>query len=144
IGVILSGSASDGTQGFKAIKAAGGITIAQDETAKFNSMPKSAISSGIVDKVLPPKGIAEEIRMLSRSHAMLRQVMKPDTEPLDEELAPTEDVYNIIQIIKRATGVDFSYYKINTMRRRMVRRMLLYKLPTLADYTNYIKQNPAE
>src|SRR5262249_40162027 len=87
IGVLLSGSGSDGTAGLRAIKAAGGITFAQDEeSAKFPAMPRSAILAGYVDAVLSPKEIAKELRRIAEHpyiQAAPHEATKPETEPAD-------------------------------------------------------------
>ena len=142
IGVVLSGSASDGTTGLKAIKIAGGITIAQDETAKFQSMPRSAIAEGVVDMVLPPDEIARELKRLSQQTIILQEVIRDGQE---EEITDNdEDLTSIIHLLKKSIGVDFSHYKMNTIKRRIVRRMLLYKLDTLHNYLQYLKEHTAE
>lgn len=142
IGIVLSGNAHDGTVGLKAIKLAGGLTFAQDETAKFQSMPKSAIAEGVVDLILSPKDIANELERISKQTASIRDIFKVLSD--DHSVAQDEDLATIIQMVKRSTGVDFTHYKINTTRRRIIRRMLLYRLESLKDYVSYIKQHPPE
>ncbi|MCF2516999.1 chemotaxis protein CheB [Dyadobacter sp. CY351] len=142
IGIVLSGMASDGTLGLKAIKVAGGITIAQDETAVFQGMPQSAIIEGVVDMVLPPSDIAAELLRLS-SHADILQLTSESSEALQDD-SDKEDLKKILAFVKSAAGVDFNHYKKTTIRRRIIRRMLLYKLETLADYVIYLKKNPME
>lgn len=141
IAVILSGMASDGTLGLRAIKQAGGITFAQDDTAKFQSMPKSAIAEGVVDWVLPPAEIARKLELISRKPEFFQQSEVVETT---EETETDEDIKVIIQLVRKAIGVDFSNYKINTIRRRIIRRMLLFKLETLKEYIQYIRQHPEE
>lgn len=152
IAVVLSGTASDGTLGLRAIKSAGGITFAQDETARFQSMPRSAIMEGVVDRVLPPVEIAREIERLSGQVAIFGQTTQ--TEDPEAEEAPettdesttdsNEDLRSIIQLLRRAANVDFSHYKMTTIRRRIIRRTLLYKLDSLHDYAEYLRQHPEE
>lgn len=142
IGIILSGMANDGTLGLKAIKVAGGITIAQDESAKHQSMPKSAITEGVVDLILSPLEIAMELERLSGQTAVFKLTAVQE-EDLEEE-GNDEDLKKILLLVKRAVGVDFDHYKMSTIRRRIVRRMLLYKLETLNDYAVYLKQHPNE
>ncbi|WP_246859497.1 CheR family methyltransferase [Spirosoma sp. KCTC 42546] len=141
IGVLLSGMANDGTLGLRAIKVAGGITFAQDETARFQSMPKSAISENVVDRVLSPIEIAHELELLSGKPELFRQTEQADVSEDDET---DEDIKAVILLLRRAVGVDFGNYKITTIRRRIIRRMLLFKLETLKAYANYIKQHPDE
>lgn len=125
IGIILSGSASDGTIGMTAIKREGGLTFAQDDTAKFTSMPHSAIAAGMVDFILSPKDIALELARLSKHPHMRTNVLKNAEEDLIENT--DSDLKNILDQVHKATGVDFGTYKLNTIKRRIIRRMLLYK-----------------
>ena len=142
IAVVLSGADGDGSLGLKAIKAAGGVTFAQcEDTAKFDSMPNTAVATGNVDFVLPPGKIAEELANLSRNPFIY------DSQPLitPEKLPEQEDALATIFVLLRSqTGVDFSHYKPNTLERRIQRRMLLYKQERLEDYAQYLQQNPAE
>jgi two-component system CheB/CheR fusion protein len=140
IGVILSGTGSDGTLGLAAIKAEGGITFAQEEkSAKYDGMPRSAIAAGCVDSVLPPEGIATELARIG-SHPY---VTKPTTV---EELVPEGEVglRNIFALVRNATGVDFTDYRRTTINRRIARRMLLHKVDKTEDYVRLLSGNPAE
>jgi len=135
IGVILSGSGSDGTLGLKAIKAEGGVTFAQDpKTAAWPDMPISAISAGAVDFVLPPAGIAAELVRIGRHPYLLAHGEGPEGDGLEK----------IFVLLRSATGVDFRLYKQPTVSRRVARRMALRKMATLDDYVQYLKQNGAE
>ncbi|BAY23284.1 signal transduction histidine hinase [Calothrix sp. NIES-2100] len=142
IAVVLSGTDGDGSLGLKAIKTAGGVTFAQCEnTAKFDSMPNTAVATGNVDFVLPPEKIASEIVNFSRNPLLACSV--PVTE--DEELPEAKDVLTtIFALLRSSTGVDFSHYKPTTLNRRIQRRMLLYKLEGLSDYAQYLQAHPAE
>ena len=138
IGVVLSGTASDGTLGLKAIKAAGGVSFAQEaRTAKFDSMPRSAIGAGVVDFVLPPAGIAWKLAATARDS---RSPIDPRqaTAPGDTELA------RILRLVRSATGVDFTHYKPSTLTRRIKRRMTLRGFGKLEDYSRHIEQNREE
>ena len=138
IGIILSGSASDGTVGMKAIKHEGGLTFAQDDSAKFTSMPHSAIAAGMVDFILSPKEIALELARLSK-HPLIKTVgVKNGEEDLIDNSNP--DLKIILNQLHKATGVDFSAYKMNTIKRRIIRRMLLYKITQLKEYANLLSQ----
>src|ERR1019366_895945 len=118
LGVILSGTASDGTLGLRAIKAAGGITFAQEmRTAKFDGMPGSAIAAGVVDFVLPPAGIARQLVTIARNFQVPIELWRA-TEPSEET-----ELNKIFRILRRSTGVDFTYYKHSTLARRVKRRM---------------------
>ncbi|MEO8362464.1 MAG: chemotaxis protein CheB, partial [Vicinamibacteria bacterium] len=115
IGVVLSGSASDGTLGLKAIKSEGGITFAQDVTAQQSGMPQSAIESGCVDFVLSPEAIALEMARIGR-HSLAEgdvEQAKPRT---------TVDLLPVIGVLQASQGVDFSHYRFNTLYRRIARR----------------------
>ncbi|KQS30939.1 CheR family methyltransferase [Dyadobacter sp. Leaf189] len=142
IGIVLSGMASDGTLGLKAIKVAGGITFAQDESAEFSEMPQSAISEGVVDMVLSPKDIAAELVRLSQ-HADIFQLTNETQENIEED-STDKDLAKILAFVKSSVGIDFGHYKKSTIRRRIIRRMLLYKLDKLSQYMDYLKQHPAE
>ncbi|MBK1732289.1 chemotaxis protein CheB [Thiococcus pfennigii] len=141
IGVILSGTASDGTQGLKAIKAAGGLTFAQDtKSAEYYGMPGSAIAAGCVDLVLPPAEIADELARIA-VHPYLRH---PPPE-VSEGLTETEDdLAKIFLLLRSRTGNDFSLYKRPAILRRIRRRLAVHKLERLADYIHYLQTQPAE
>jgi two-component system CheB/CheR fusion protein len=143
IGVILSGNANDGTAGLKEIKNNGGITFAQDSSAKFESMPKSAIAEGCVDMILAPKDIAVELGKISQNVNILSKVLL-NGDDLETIELPGEDLQEIIGLLRRSVGVDFTHYKPSTIKRRIIRRMLLYKLPSLKDYLDYLKQHTNE
>ncbi|OXG04391.1 two-component system CheB/CheR fusion protein [Flavobacterium araucananum] len=129
-GVLLSGNGSDGTIGLKAIKKHGGITFAQDIEAANNEMPQNAINAGVVDYVLSPKQIVEKLMELTRA----RDNFTEENDPNDE-LAFQE----IIKILRHHSGVDFTYYKQTTIRRRIARRMALNKIITLRDYLKVLQ-----
>jgi two-component system, chemotaxis family, CheB/CheR fusion protein len=141
IGIVLSGAADDGTIGLKAIKTAGGITIAQDDTAQFRSMPRAAISEGVVDLVLAPEEIAKELERLSKQAGIISEVMQDNIQQIEIN---DENLQRIIQVIKKNIGVDFTHYKINTVKRRIVRRMLLHRLHSLDQYLALLKDNKKE
>jgi two-component system CheB/CheR fusion protein len=139
IGVILSGTASDGTLGLKAIKAEGGITFAQDErTAKYDGMPRSAIQAGCVDFVLPPESIAQELARLCR-HPYVAPT--PNVEGLPDSEQQFGPIFNML---RNATGVDFAYYKHATIRRRILRRMALHKMERIEQYIEHLRKTPGE
>jgi two-component system, chemotaxis family, CheB/CheR fusion protein len=142
IGVILSGSGTDGTLGMAEIQAQGGVTFAQEEaSAKYESMPRSAIGAGCVDYVLSPKGIARELARIAR-HPYLARHHPTDTTAL----APAENagLNTVFQLLRRSTGVDFSHYRQTTILRRIQRRMLLHKIDKLEEYMKYMQTNSAE
>ncbi|AVH70924.1 chemotaxis protein CheB [Nostoc sp. 'Lobaria pulmonaria (5183) cyanobiont'] len=142
IAVVLSGADGDGSLGLKAIKEAGGVTFAQcEDTAKFDSMPNTAVATGNVDFVLPPQKIAEELVNLSRNPFISNLLPPIAIEKLPEQ---GDALATIFVLLRSATGVDFSHYKPNTLDRRIQRRMLLYKLERLEDYAEYLQENPGE
>ncbi|MBL7858832.1 MAG: PAS domain-containing protein [Cyclobacteriaceae bacterium] len=144
IGIVLSGSASDGTVGIKDIKHEGGLTFAQDDTAKFTSMPHAAIAAGVVDFILSPKEIALELARLSK-HPFVKSAqvgVKNVSEDLIDNNNP--DLKIILNLLHKTTGVDFGVYKMNTIKRRIIRRMLLYKLTTLKQYAKLLTQKNEE
>jgi two-component system CheB/CheR fusion protein len=140
IGVILSGTASDGTHGLAAIKGEAGITFAQEPTsAKYDGMPVSAIASGCVDFVMTPAGVAREIARIRR-HPYIANGHKQEPEHLGEE----SDMELVFRLLRRKTRVDFSGYKSPTIARRIQRRMALQKLEKLKDYGAFLQREPQE
>jgi two-component system CheB/CheR fusion protein len=143
IGVVLSGSGSDGTAGLRAIKAAGGITFAQDEaSAKFGAMPRSAIQSGFVDAALSPKEIARELLRIAE-HPYIQKAPQEPPEP-EGEHAELDDLDRIFLTLKKHTGVDFASYKQSTLHRRVYRRMALHRIEHLRQYANFLRGNQKE
>jgi two-component system, chemotaxis family, CheB/CheR fusion protein len=146
IGVILSGTGSDGTLGAQAIKSEGGIAFAQDpESAAYDGMPRSAIASGCVDFVLPPERIAQELSRLSRHP----YVITPPNEERADEPPPSapkgkDGFRTILTLLRKTTGADFSAYKPPTIKRRIARRMVLTQVETLEEYARYLEGHAAE
>jgi len=141
IGVVCSGTASDGTLGLKAIKAGGGITFAQDEpTAEYFGMPGSAIAAGCVDFVMPPKSIAKEVGQIALHPFQVHR--KDASESSTPEAGENFD--KIFLLLRSQTGNDFTYYKRNTILRRVKRRMMVHKLGHLRDYVRYLQATPKE
>ncbi len=142
IGVILSGTATDGTIGLEAIKAEGGICFAQDEaSAKYFGMPASAIAAGCVDFVLPPKKIAAELVRIGRDARSSPLLATPLVAlPASED----SDVKKVLMLIRNSSGVDFTHYKANTIHRRILRRMLLRKIDSAREYLEYLRRNGPE
>ena len=139
IGIILSGTGSDGTQGAKAIKAKGGMTFVQDEkTARYFGMPSSAIASGFADFVLGPKEIAKKLVYMDtrgNGKALNRAGHHPTTE---------NRLTMILVLLQDLVGVDFIHYKQNTISRRIALRMSFHSIKNHIDYYNYLKKNPSE
>src|SRR3990172_601459 len=139
IGVILSGTGSDGTLGLEEIKAAGGINFAQDDTALQQGMPKSAIASGCVDFVLPPDGIAKEL-----SHIGRHPYLALGAAPTLSALAAEPDLSTILQLLPHPAPLHFTQYKPTTLDRRISRRMALHKMEGLEEYARLLQTRPEE
>jgi two-component system, chemotaxis family, CheB/CheR fusion protein len=140
IGIVLSGTGSDGTLGLTAIKGEGGITFAQDtRSAKYESMPASAIAAGCVDFVLPPEEMAEELARIRRHP----YVAGGPIEPTADEGAETY-LSQVFRLLRRTNKVDFSDYKPPTIGRRIQRRMVLHKIDKLADYVALLHRDRNE
>ncbi|HEY4383137.1 MAG TPA: chemotaxis protein CheB, partial [Ktedonobacteraceae bacterium] len=142
LGVILSGMATDGTLGLQAIKAEGGMTFAQEPaSAQFSEMPNSAITAGCVDFVGSPEAIARELTRISR-HPSLVEV---DTPPSEPEFATWEPEFQqILRVLRRRTGTDFTAYKPATLKRRIGRRMILVQSESPAQYLAYLSDHQSE
>jgi two-component system CheB/CheR fusion protein len=143
IGTILSGSGTDGTAGLRAIKAAGGLTFAQSErSAKFDSMPRSAIRAGFVDAALPPREIAQEIQRVA-DHPYIRRCMTDGESGQVEKAIYSEvdDLGRIFLSLRKQMGVDFSSYKHATLLRRIQRRMTLHRMEKLSHYAKLVRNN---
>jgi len=138
IGVVLSGTASDGTLGLKAIKDNGGITIAQDASAEYDGMPQSAIYADVVDFVLAPDDIPKKL-------SEVIQKIKLNEEDLDNLPKQEEETYKqILTLLRLRKGTDFTYYKQTTVRRRILRRMAITKTENVTDYLALSRLNKAE
>lgn len=137
IGIVLSGTGSDGAEGVRRLKARGGTTIAQQpETAAHPGMPASAILTGMVDFVLSPGQIAELLVRFARS-----PVMQGDES---DEADDQSNFVHVLGLLERCTGVDFTCYKPNTLRRRIRRRMVLHGVESLGEYARLLEARPAE
>jgi two-component system CheB/CheR fusion protein len=140
IGVILSGTATDGTLGLKAIKDHGGITFAQEQqSAGFDGMPQNAIDAEVVDFILTPEEIPLQLASLNQT---FRTVLSNDTEDLQQK---KEDAFRqLLSLLRVRKGADFTYYKQTTIRRRILRRMGLNKIEKIPDYLAFVKENIPE
>jgi two-component system CheB/CheR fusion protein len=137
IGVILSGNASDGTEGLRAIKAANGITFAQEpRSAKFGGMPHSAVDAGVVDYCLPIPKLALELARLG-PHPFLRG----DARRTEHDPATLRKV---MDVVRSGTGVDFAQYKAPTFGRRLARRMAVRRVDDLESYLELLGVEPDE
>lgn len=140
IGIILSGLGSDGTIGVKAIKEAGGFTLAQKENdAEYESMPRSAIEAFAIDRVLPADQLANELLRFSNHPYVIRTSIVEDPPRL--HIDPLERIFALLRI---HTGHDFAHYKRKTIARRIERRMAVHQLAKITDYLQYLQQSKAE
>lgn len=140
VGIILSGAGSDGTLGIKAIKEFGGMTMAQDtKSAKFESMPHSSIATGMVDIVLPPSELAEELINYLK-HPFVKQKRKIDTVLAGEQT----QLSKVISIINETKNVDFSCYKENTIIRRLEKRISINRFEKIEEYIKFLLSNSKE
>ncbi|MFN6565129.1 MAG: CheR family methyltransferase [Nostoc sp. ChiSLP01] len=140
IAVVLSGGDGDGTRGLQKIKEVGGITFAQCEnTAQISSMPNTAVASGYVDFIMTPQEIASELAKISR-HPYINSAVE-STKKLSHN---SEALSAIFSLLRATNGVDFSYYKPTTLKRRILRRMALYQMERLEDYARYLQDHPTE
>ena len=140
IAIVLSGTASDGTLGIKAVKGEGGMVIVQDpDTAKYEGMPKSAVETGLVDFILPVEKMPE---------CLLRYIKHPVIRKSGKiafgETSSQHQLQKIFALIRSATGHDFSHYKHSTIERRIERRLAVHQIDSLPDYILFIQKNPAE
>jgi two-component system, chemotaxis family, CheB/CheR fusion protein len=140
IGIVLSGTATDGTLGLKAIKDHGGITFAQDQqSAAFDGMPQSAIDADVVDFILSPEEIVLHLAKLK--HALGEGAAEDDG---DSQLSKDDTFKHVLSLLRVRKGADFTYYKQTTVRRRIIRRMGLNKIETISDYLSFLKNNKPE
>jgi len=139
IGVILSGMGSDGTMGLRAIKEKGGVALVQDPaSAKFDSMPRSAIDAGLADLIAPVEELPGKI-IGYLQHAL---VITKAEFPLEEK--DQSSLEKVIILLRGKTGHDFSMYKKNTVYRRIERRMSIHQITRISAYVRYLQENPQE
>jgi two-component system CheB/CheR fusion protein len=143
IGVILSGSGTDGTRGLAEIQAQGGVTFAQDESAKYDGMPRSAIAAGCVDHTLPLSGIARELARMA-CHPYPDVARTHAAKGAGPGKKGRGGLSTIFQALHKATGVDFTHYRQTTILRRIQRRMLVHKIEALEEYIEHMRDDPKE
>jgi len=137
-GVVLSGNASDGTEGLRAIKAEDGITLAQDpKSAKFGGMPRSALNAGVVDYCLAIPALAAELVRLSRHPYLATHPPRPST-------ADDATLTQICTVLRNTVGVDFAEYKLATFERRVARRAALRRTDGTEAYLALLQKDPEE
>jgi two-component system, chemotaxis family, CheB/CheR fusion protein len=140
VGVILSGTGSDGNNGLRAINEAGGFVMVQDPlSAEFDGMPKTAIATGIVDRILAPEALAQTIYNLTRSPLEQQDISTSKSTLLD-----SLKLQRIASILAKHEQVDFSHYKTSTLSRRIHRRCLISGCSNLEDYVRLLEISSEE
>lgn len=140
IGVILSGTGSDGTNGLRAINEVGGLALVQDPaTAEFDGMPRTAISTGLVDRILSPQELAQTIYQLVRSG-----IDNPEDSQIKLASFDSYKLQRIASILAKHENIDFSHYKLSTLSRRIHRRCLISSCNNLEDYIRLLEISPEE
>ncbi|MEP6710780.1 MAG: chemotaxis protein CheB [Ferruginibacter sp.] len=141
IGVVLSGTGGDGTAGLKDIKDQGGLTFAQDPaSAAYDGMPQHAIDAQVVDFILTPEKMPQKLMELQQSFNNLAA----EDEIISKDKTIEDAFRQILAMLRVRVGVDFSYYKQTTVRRRITRRLLMLNLETITEYLEHLKKNKTE
>ncbi|MDB5334811.1 MAG: response regulator, partial [Planctomycetaceae bacterium] len=141
IGVILTGTGSDGTLGIRQIKEAGGLTIVQDPNdAEYDGMPQSAISTGLIDLILPLAGIPDAILGFARTEP---RIVVPESDDEIEERTRRQ-LQTVFVKLRARTGRDFTHYKRSTILRRIARRMQFLQIVELATYVEFLSREADE
>ena len=140
IGIVLSGTGSDGTRGVRAIKGEGGMVMAQNTAStEFDGMPRSAIATGLVDYELPPAEMpAQLIAYAAHAFGKLPRAASQVASKTDNALK------KIFVLLRAQVGHDFSQYKPSTVHRRIERRLAVHQIASIEDYVKYLQQTPAE
>ena len=139
VAIILSGTGSDGMRGVRTIKENGGMVMVQsEESAKFDGMPRSAISTGLADFVLPPDQMPKQLQ------AFIKHPYVAKTERSENLLSNEDGLIRIFALLRERCKVDFTYYKPSTVVRRIERRMSINQVEDIKDYVSYIMSNPSE
>jgi|GEM_PF-78657 len=140
IGIILSGSGSDGTRGLKTIKEAGGVALVQDpQTAEFDGMPGSAIATGVVDRILPPRELSQLIYQCIVSPTNISK-----TGVSKDSQINAGDLAEIARLLLDKEALDFSQYKSSTITRRIHRRCLIHNFKNIDDYLQLLNDSETE
>ena len=144
IGIVLSGTGSDGAQGIRAIKGEGGMVMAQNsESTQYDGMPRSAVATGLVDFVLAPTEMPAQL-MAYINHAFTDDASAAQSQSTAPVLRVDDALKKIFVLLRAQTGHDFSGYKVNTIHRRVERRMAVNQIVQKDDYILYLRKNPAE
>jgi two-component system, chemotaxis family, CheB/CheR fusion protein len=140
IGIVLSGTGSEGALGLRAVKGEGGMTMVQDPgSAKYDGMPRNAIATGMADFILPPDKMPAQLVPYVR-HALLKP-LADIAKPVGKD---SDLLAKIFILVRSKTGHDFTYYKHNTILRRIDKRMAVHRITRLADYVRYLQEDPGE
>lgn len=140
IGILVSGTGSDGTEGLEAISRNGGVALVQSpETAQLTSMSNSAIASGLVDEILSPAELAQAVYDIVRLAGS-----SPSFEREDSQIIPPEQLEEILEIIYNSQEIDFSHYKTATLGRRIIHRSSISRYGKLENYIQHLKVSPEE
>ena len=141
IGIILSGTGTDGTLGLQAIKGESGMTMAQAvESAKYGGMPRSAIAAGAIDVIRSVTEMPEQL--IAYARGLFKAPPLSDLAPIPLDRA--EILQKLFVLLRDRTGCDFSLYKVNTTRRRIERRMIVHQIDDLDQYLRFVQANPEE
>lgn len=139
VAIILSGTGSDGTRGVRSIKEYGGMVMVQDEeSAKFDGMPKAAASTGLCDFILPPEKMPVQLLAYVKHPHMVK------ASKVENNLADDDDMTRLFALLREKGKVDFTFYKPSTVMRRIERRMTINNCDTIKEYTAYLQSNPGE
>lgn len=140
IGIILSGTGTDGTLGATAIKAVSGLVLVQDaQSARFSGMPQSAVATGLVDEVLSPEHMPAALLAYVRGPYLPRSAVVPEALAVSPEV-----LQEIVSLLHTHTGHSFAAYKVSTIRRRLERRLQLHQLAQPEHYVQYVRTHPEE
>ena len=143
VGVVLSGTGADGTLGLRRIKELGGFAIAQDPgEAEYDSMPRSAIDTGLVDLILPAAEMPGRLLALGEGAQRLQLPAEEEEKPAPET-AP-EEVRGVLALLRQRTGHDFTQYKLPTLLRRIMRRVQVHGLADIRSYLKFLRDHPEE
>jgi two-component system, chemotaxis family, CheB/CheR fusion protein len=139
IGVVLSGTGSDGAYGLQAIVAAGGLALVQDPAStRYDGMPRAALLAGKVHAILPAAEIGPALLRLPGSRPELTQHAEPEPQETDATLAV------VARLVREQTGFPLGDYKSGTVRRRVARRMSELELISLDEYVRHLQAQPGE
>jgi two-component system, chemotaxis family, CheB/CheR fusion protein len=140
IGIVLSGTGNDGTEGLKAIKVKGGITFVQDpKTAQYPDMPRNVIDAEAAHFILSPENIAKEIVRLAKNPQLSRAKLDAPRHAERET-----EIKKILKMLNTSSGVDFTHYRETTVNRRIARRMVINKIDSDRKYVNFLQAHPDE